>query len=71
MNEKNNEIRVYEVGIPVNEILVFRVEASSAQEAFEKARSGEGEQICAVPGSRGFIFKVASPDEKFPVDDGG
>ena len=52
------KIKTYEVGLAVNEVWVFRVEATSKKAALAEAQSGKGEQNCTITGKRGFVREI-------------
>jgi len=55
---------VYEVGIPVKEVWIFRVSAKNAKEAYEKVRNnGAGEQICSVAGTKKFVKEIKHDED--------
>ncbi len=55
----------YEVGIPVREIWVMLVEATSLKEARKKVTNGEFvSQICSLEGNKGWIKKVDTERNK-------
>ena len=57
---RKKRIKTYEVGIPVSEIWIFRVKATSKKEAFKKANwnSTEIEQIGSIAGKKKYCREV-------------
>lgn len=56
--DEQKQKRVYEVAIPVQEIWVYRVEATSKEEALELANAGKGAQIHSISGNKGYVVEV-------------
>ena len=57
---KNPKLKTYEVGIPIKEVWIFRVKATSKKEAIRLAgwNSETVEQIGSTSGSKAYCIEV-------------
>jgi hypothetical protein len=60
--KKKKKKFVYHVGIPIKELWLYEVVATSATEA-RKIASIKGHQFCSVAGSRGFVERIRPAKE--------
>jgi hypothetical protein len=59
---RKKKLYLYEVGIPVEEIWVMRVEAPNQKEARRLARGPTAEQVCSVAGSKSYVRRIRAAD---------